>query len=109
MDGIHVKPPMIVVESGDADVFETFEEALRYLEPYDVDKFVGYDSEGRLLRFIAAWPRITIESAEERPRHAEDARKALIKFLQNVRASQQRLEDSTLQELFEISLNYKTR
>lgn len=109
MNGILVKPPIIVIESGDADIFETLEEAVRYLEPYDVDKFVGYDSEGRLLRFIATSPRITIESAEEPPRHAEDARKALIKFLQDVSAPQQRLEDSTLQELFELSLNYKTR
>ena len=46
-----IKPPIIVDESGDTDVFETIEYAERYLEPIDVEeeRFVAFDSTGRLL------------------------------------------------------------
>ena len=43
-----MKPPFIVDDSGDLSIFETLEEAERYLEPNDVEpgKCLAYDSEG---------------------------------------------------------------
>lgn len=80
-----INPPIIVDESGATDVFESIEYAERYLEPVDVEdnRYVAFDSTGRLLRLIATFPGVTIEAAEEAPNHAEVVRELLIRFLKN--------------------------
>jgi YD repeat-containing protein len=45
------------------------------------NRYVAYDSEGRLLRLVATEPRITIESAEATPTHSAHVRDALIEAL----------------------------
>lgn len=106
-----ITPPIIVDESGDIDVFETIEGAEMYLEAVDVknQRFVAYDSEGRLLRLLPTMPKVTIEAAEGAPTHSEDARQVLIKFLTDVGTPKAGLEEESLQELVATSLNFKIR
>ena len=46
-----MKPPVIVVEHGDVNIFKSVQDAERYLEPIDVEnsEFQAYDKEGNLL------------------------------------------------------------
>lgn len=106
-----IKPPVIVDETGDTDVFESVEHAEMYLEPIDVEhnRFIAFDSVGRLLRLIPTTPRITIEAAEEVPNHAERLRELLIQFLKNRRVTDSNLSNLSLAELVQKSLAFKTR
>ena len=53
--------------------FESVEDAERYFEPIDVenDEYVAYDSDGRLLRLLARYPRVTVDMAELHPMHGD--------------------------------------
>lgn len=106
-----IRPPIVVDESGDTFVFESLYYAERYLEPIDVeeDRFVAFDSTGRLLRVLPTTPSVTIEAAEETPNHTERTRELLIKFLQNCGSTDPNLSSLTLSELAERSLAFKTR
>jgi len=70
-----IKPPLFINESGDLSIFETIDDAVRYIEPVDVlsGVYVGYDSQGMLLKLKAQSQRyyrpIEIESAETEPTH----------------------------------------
>jgi hypothetical protein len=105
-----LKPPIIIDESGDTDIFESVGNAERYLEPIDVENnmYTGYDSEGRLLALIPTHPRVTITYAEQEPTHKNHLRKILVDFLMQLNFSENDLTDKSLQELIEISLKYKT-
>src|SRR5687768_10403889 len=109
MDKSPITPPIIVTESGDADVFESTYDAERYLEPNDVKILKAYDSEGRLLRLLPTSPQIKIEAAEWTPSHADELRQVLLKFLREVGEDADGLVDKTLKELVAIGLRYKTR
>jgi hypothetical protein len=107
-----IKPPIIVHDPGDIDVFDSIESAERYLEPIDVEEnilLVAFDSVGRLLRLLPTTPRVTIEAAEEVPNHAEQVRELLIKFLKDCRSTEPNLSSLTLAELVQKSLAFKTR
>lgn len=106
-----MKPPIIVDETGDVAIFESVRAAELYLEPIDVkdDRYVAYDSEGRLLRLVPTEPRITIESAEAIPTHSADVRKALIGVLDYFGTDREWLARASLQELAEKGLEYKTK
>ena len=49
-----MKPPIIIDEHGDVEVYNSVEEAAMNLEAIDVEnnEYIAYDSEGRLLRLI---------------------------------------------------------
>ena len=106
-----IQPPIIVNETGAIDVFDSVEAAERYLEPIDVAKnrFVAFDSEGRLLRLTATSLRVTIEAAEDPPQHVEDARQLLIKLLGDVGVTEANVSEKSLADLVEIGLKYTTR
>lgn len=104
-----ITPPVIVSDSGDVNVFETIDDAEKYLEPYDVGSLTAYDSEGRLLRLIATSPRITIEVEEWSPSHQEDVRRLLLDFLNELGIADLNIRGKNLQELVAIGLTYKTK
>jgi len=108
---ILIKPPVIVDETGPIYVFESVEDAEMYLEPIDVEnnRYIAFDSVGRLLRLIPTTPRITIEAAEEVPNHAERLRELLIQFLKDCRVTDSNLSNLSLHELVQKSLAFKTR
>ena len=106
-----IVPPVIISESGDVDVFESVEDAEKYLEPVDVraGRFVAFDSEGRSLLLYPTSPRISIALAEETPSHAEELSVLLKRFLGQVGVAHPSLESDSLPELIEKSLVYKVR
>jgi hypothetical protein len=106
-----INPPIIVDEQGTAMIFESTEDAERYLEPIDVrnNEYVAYDSEGRLLRLIPTTPHITIESAELEPRHSNEVRELLENLLAYTGVAVDTLRRESLQNLVLKSLEYKTR
>lgn len=106
-----IEPPVIIDESGDTDVFETVESAELYLEAIDVEdnRFIGFDSRGRLLRLLPTTPRITIELAELVPNHSEQLRVVLIEFLSACGCAEPDLSDLTLQQLVQKSLAFTTK
>lgn len=106
-----IKPPVIVDETGPIYIFESVEYAERYLEPIDVEdnRYVAFDSEGRLLRLLPTHPRISIEAAEEVPNHGEVVRELLIQFLKNCGSVDPNLSSLSLQELAKRSLAFPTR
>src|SRR5690348_16022332 len=106
MERILIKPPILVTEPGDADIFNSVEAAERYVEHYDVGDLVAYDSEGRLLRLLPTTPRITIEAAESVPNHIEQTREVLLQFLHAVGESDETLRDRSLNDLFAVAVRY---
>ena len=106
-----IKPPIIVDETGYITVFETIEYAERYLEPIDVEeeRFVAFDSTGRLLRLTATPRSVHIEAAEEVPNHGDVVRELLIKFLHGCRVNDPQLSSLSLEELARRSLAFATR
>jgi hypothetical protein len=106
-----IKPPIIVDEHGTAMVFESIDDAERYLEPIDVSngEYVAYDSEGRLLKLIATKPQITIQSDDLEPQHQGHVGELLIRLLSHAGVPSDVLERKSLQELVQGSLEYKTR
>lgn len=107
MERIPITPPIVVTEPGDAVVFKSVEAAEGYVEHYDVDDLVAYDSEGRLLRLLPTTPRITIEAAEWIPNHVEQAREVLLRFLDAVGESGEILRTLPLDQLFAIAVKYR--
>ena len=106
-----ITPPIIVDEQGTATVFESVEDAERYLEPIDVrnGEYVAYDSEGRLLRLLPTSPRITIENADLEPHHSKEVRELLVRLLSYTGVPVEILRSESLQELVARSLEYKTK
>jgi hypothetical protein len=106
-----MKPPIIIDERGDTDIFETVEDAERYIEPIDAEHkvLVGYDSEGCLLRLDPAFPRVTIRAMESEPSHAAELREVLIKFLANIGIDKGELLKEPLSNLIARAVQYKTK
>lgn len=106
-----IKPPIIVDETGPIYVFESIELAERYLEPIDVEdnRYIAFDSTGRLLRLTSTPRSVTIEAAEEVPNHAERVKELLIDMLRACRCSDPNLSSLTLEELVQKSLPFATR
>lgn len=111
MKKLSIEPPIIVDETGPIYVFRSVEAAEKYLEPIDVanNRYVAFDSQGRLLRLQATEPRVTIEAAEEYPTHAEALRLLLVEFLKDMGLPEVDVIDKSLPELVESSLQYHTR
>jgi len=108
---ILIEPPIILDESGDTGVFDSIESAELDMEPIDVEdnRYVAFDSVGRLLRILPTTPRVTLEAAEEFPNHAEQVRALLIKFLGDCGSTDPNLPTLTLEQLVQRSLPFKCR
>ncbi|MGH9943949.1 MAG: hypothetical protein ACRD9R_16515 [Pyrinomonadaceae bacterium] len=104
-----MKPPIIVYENGDVSIFASVEDVKIDLEPIDVENniYVAYDSEGRLLSLAPTSPRITIQSAEQEPSHADELHAILFEFLLYVGLPAEWLRQASLQELVERAMEYK--
>jgi hypothetical protein len=107
-----MKPPIYVYETGDLTVFTSVDDVHAHLEPVDVyeNRYVAYDSEGRLLKLSARdksfrYP-ITV-TAEEVPTHQTELRNLLVPFLQRLGTAQESITDAKLEELVEMSLPYR--
>jgi hypothetical protein len=107
-----MKPPIIVNNFGDILVFDSVQEAERYLEPVDVanGEYVAYDSAGTFLELtVTEINRTVIQPAELTPSHEVELEQALRRFFTNVGISPEWLSTATLPDLIGRSLDYKTK
>lgn len=106
-----MKPPIIVNESGDADIFDSVEQAEGYLEAVDVNdgRYEAYDSEGRKLLLTATSDAVKIQEGEVEPTHADELRTILINFLVNMGDTDHGLRGLSLEKLVTISLLHRVR
>jgi hypothetical protein len=106
-----MKPPLFFDNDGDVLTFESREAAEQYIEPIDVanNEYVGYDSEGRLLSLSVTKARkVSIQESETEPTHLDSLRRLLVSFLSRVEKSRDWLADTSLQDLFQAMMKYKT-
>jgi hypothetical protein len=108
---ILIEPPIILDERGDTGIFDSVESAELEMEPIDVEdnRYVAFDSVGRLLRILPTTPRVTLEAAEEVSNHTEQVRMLLIKFLRDCGSTDPNLPSLKLEELVQRSLPFKNR
>jgi hypothetical protein len=82
--------------------------AERYIEPIDVDRCIGYDSEGRLLHFtVTSNKQVSICSAESEPKHSDELRRILVRFLAYIGESGSWLSNASLQDLVAKMMKHK--
>jgi hypothetical protein len=118
-----MKAPIFVYEPRDLCVFASVEEAEQHLEPIDVrhDRFIAYDSEGRLLSLsVMTNPTrlgifdillsrksvieyVAINEAESKPTHEDQLRNILVAYLSLFGESTDWLKDASLDKLVERS------
>ena len=111
-----MKLPIIVVEPGDIAIFETIADAESYLESPDVlaNRYVAYDSEGRLLRLVAVKPNRISEGGlisvgpvrvfDTESNHVDELRRVLIAFLTRLGELETDLSRLSLGALLEKSI-----
>lgn len=115
-----MEPPIIVYEPGDVMIFQSVEDAERYLESPDVleNRYVAYDSEGTFLKLEAPQSRaiaflgtsvvpvekVTISSGEPQPSHLEDLKQILRESLEHFSVPREWLQRATLNDLLTKSI-----
>lgn len=115
-----MKPPIIVNDHGDVSIFQSIEDAERYLESPDVleNRYAAYDSEGRLLTLKAPKPetskflgiqlisvdKVAISSDESQPQHSEVLKDVLRKLLKHFHVPPAWLGKATLSDLLTKSI-----
>jgi hypothetical protein len=112
-----MKPPIIINEGGSVDIFETVEDAVRYIEPYDAHDPLSktYDSEGRLLCLSLTGSdkdpiytrKVVIQDSEDKTIYTAELHNILTKFLLSVKEAQ--CTKASLNELIQEALKYKTK
>lgn len=105
-----VKTPIFLDNFGDVLVFDSIRSAERYIEPIDVanNEYVGYDGEGRLLQLAVIKKRqVSIESAESEPKHSDELRRTLVRFLLRLGESEGWLSNASLQDLVTRMMKHK--
>lgn len=67
-----IKPPLIIAEGWDVQLYNSITDAVGYLEPIDVRDgiYKGYDAEGRSLSISTDGKKVLITAAEDEPKHA---------------------------------------
>ena len=113
-----MKPPFIVDDSGDLSIFETLEEAERYLEPNDVEpgKCLAYDSEGCCFEGFdeSKWfrHRVRLRPREGQPTHAPELlRDQLLYVLGGLETKEthEQLASLPLHELVAVAVEHLVR
>jgi hypothetical protein len=110
-----MKPPIIVNDNGDVLVFESVQNAERYLEPYDVRKCNEvFDSEGRRLKQVIVRhglsKRVKLEPISLPGAATHRLRELLSDFLTRVDVTSEKpLEQWSIEELLlEMLLRFRT-
>ena len=99
------KPPVFVIDGNDVSIHSSLEDAALLLEATDVKRnlYVGYDSEGRLVRFESDRQRVKASLAEENPLHARELEEALRKYLRAMDVPEGNDSECNLPCLVEVS------
>jgi hypothetical protein len=112
--------PIFVIEGFDVSIYASVEDAERHLESPDIldNRYVAYDSEGRLLILKAPRPKtrkffgiqsvtvdkINISCDESQPLHSEALKKELKELLKHFGVSPAWLEKAPLKDLVTKSI-----
>ena len=111
---VEMRPPIVLYDKGDVDLFLTTEDAENAIEIIDVrnQEYVVYDSEGKLLRFrIIERPMVggllrrrdvVLEEAEETASHRQELRNVVRQFLMHSGFSDESLPDELSQLIAEL-------
>jgi hypothetical protein len=80
------RPPIFILEELDVAVFDSMEDAERFLEPWQIKKGGGriFDADGRLIRAEVSGYRVVLTLAEERPSHAHELEDVLRRYLKAI-------------------------
>lgn len=108
-----MKAPFVMGPPDDIIVFSSLKGFQSYVGPWSRNSFDPpiYDSEGRLFKIASdesgkSPAGNTLTPLEEKPSHAEDARRLLVEYLQRLPAAPPRLHERSLHELFALALPY---
>jgi hypothetical protein len=118
-----MRPPIVVFAGGDVDIFESIEDAVRYIEWPSIveDRAVAYDSEGRLLKLEAPGERatgllgvkaysvnkpISITGAEVEPSHQDELGRLLRDFLERVGTARESVANAALGDLLRMAITH---
>ncbi|MBE9160316.1 hypothetical protein IQ265_26365 [Nodosilinea sp. LEGE 06152] len=114
-----IREPIILDGDGGADVFRTKEEAERFTEPIDIKNgdYIAYDAAGRLLHLSISpdgfrGQLVLPDSPENRSTELAEALRTKLRHIAAVRDvpfNSTRLDDYSLDQLVQISMNYYTR
>jgi len=103
-----MKAPIIADNRGDLHVFESVDQAERYIEPIDVknNEWTIYDSEGRSVEAVITrrWgfpERVVLTARDQIPRHSNELRSRLITFLTRIGKVHDGLAELPLERLIE--------
>ena len=103
-----IKPPIFCTDG--FEVFLSVADAQSYVEPYDVDDGVWYDSDGRLLRMLDSDPRkefwVKLLCVDSEPGHADELRRLMTYNLSYLGRSTEWLSGASLEQLVAESLQY---
>jgi len=93
-------------------IFASKADAESYLEAIDVanGEYVAYDSEGRLLKLIPAWPHsATIMDGESEPTHNNELHDALSGFFLQLDLPSNWVKQASLEQMIEKAREYQTK
>lgn len=128
VESILMRPPIVLSESGDIEIFKDIDALLRYVEPIDVanGEYVAYDSEGRCIHLASEkivkrrlfgllrdefFTPVTARADDEAP-HSKELRSLLLDALTAVDPLlAETKHESPLQEVLEtaaLKLGYTT-
>lgn len=109
-------PPIIASDSGDIVSFNSIEEAESYLEIYDIDAYVVYDSQGLLLKLVPKEDpashiitRVSICSSDDMSFHEKGLIDEIISFLKRTRFPQKDWSSLSFDQLVSIIVSATER
>lgn len=96
-----MRPPIIIDEHGDISIFQSVEDAARYIEPIDVRKneYVAYDSSGFLLELVPTEPLASIPGYLSALPQQDQLDQALRSFVERVSGAPVPTQITSLEEL----------
>ncbi len=113
-ESVMIVPPILAWEGLDLGSFPNVRSAEGYIEAYDVDEYVIYDSQGRLLKAITGdmnkgefW--VKLECVEPEPIHASELRQRLLDYQAYFGVSDEWLSSASLEQLVAKALEYSWR
>lgn len=98
-----IRPPLVVYNWGDVEVFPSVEAVKEYVEPVDVNngEYLVFDSEGRILELQASSRgEISLQPADSNSRFKPQVRFMLLKLMKHMRIDSRGMEKCVVEQLF---------
>src|SRR6478736_1616758 len=99
--------PIILIDGGDVQMFQTKEQAENWLEPWAIeDGCVGFDATARPLNFFLSSGAIRITCCDEDPQNQQVVSESLRQYLVAVGVGEHLVRDSDLRTLVAMASQY---